>query len=80
MAERPPDFDLRVGARMKKIRFNAVPPTRVWWEGSPGYEGETEEKRVNLPDELEEGVTYRDAAINWRAKGWVGIDTEIDEA
>jgi hypothetical protein len=79
MTERPPDFDLSIGARMKKVRFNAVPPTRVRWGGAPGFGGETEEERENLPDELDAGVTYRDAAVRWRAGGWVGIDTEIKE-
>ena len=79
MTDRPPDFDLRIGARMKKVRLNSVPRVRVWWEGAPGHRGESSETRENLPDEIEEGVTYRDGSVDWRADGWIGIDTEIKE-
>ena len=32
-----------------------------------GATAESGSERENLPDELEEGVTYRDFAVRWRA-------------
>ena len=77
--ERIPDFDLSISTRMKSVRFDVVPDVEVRWEGTREHRGETWEERENLPEELEPGVTYKDATVRWFASGDVGDQAEIKE-
>ena len=61
-----PDVELTAEVASRELRFEEVPETKVRF---PGYsEGQTvsETKRKNLPEEVEEGVTYRDSRIQYR--------------
>jgi hypothetical protein len=74
-----PDIDVSTGVRAKKLRFGAVPRTRVWFEGEPGEESSTEAERENLPDEVEPGVTYRDVTVRWSARSRIVHPTDREE-
>jgi len=77
-----PDVDVFTSVRAKRLRFGAVPETRVWFEGEPGERSSSETERENLPEEVEPDVTYRDIAVHWRARSRVvhpaDPDVEID--
>ncbi len=62
--ERPPDIEVGATVRMKKVRFEEVSDVEAKGHGEPGYESRPEGERESLPDEVEEGKTYRDAAVH----------------
>ena len=65
-ADEPFDVEIAAAARARRVRFAEVPETDVRFVGrAEGSESHT--ARENLPDEVEEGVTYRDVRIRWRA-------------
>jgi hypothetical protein len=66
------DIDVSTSVRMRSLRFEIVPPTRVWFEGFPGEVHSLRSERENLPDEVEPGVTYRDVTVRWQAAAWLG--------
>jgi hypothetical protein len=74
-----PDFDISISAKLDSVRFGVVPETRVHWDGTPGYDGETWEKRENLPERPQAGVTYDDATVRWWASGRVGDKNYTEE-
>ena len=59
-----PDIEIGASMRAESVRFESVPDTDVRF--GPG-EGSSCSERVNLPDEVEPGVTYRDVRVRWRA-------------
>jgi hypothetical protein len=64
----PPVADIEIGAvaKMKAIRFDKVPETEVSFPDSDEERSGSHTERENLPEEIEPGVTYRDAKIRWR--------------
>lgn len=68
--KRRPPADIEIGAvaRMKSIRFDRKPETEVTFPGSDQDSSGSHTERENLPDEVEPGVTYRNAKVRWRAK------------
>lgn len=77
-----PDVDVFTSFRAKRLRFGAVPETRVWFEGEPGERSSLESERENLPDEVEPEVTYRNVAVRWRARSRVvhPADPDVETA
>jgi hypothetical protein len=71
-----PDVEIHTGVRAKELRFGIVPETRVWFEGEPGERSSTEVERENLPEEVEPGVTYRDARVRWTARSRIVHPTD----
>lgn len=74
-----PDIDVSTSVRAKKLRFGAVPETKVWFEGEPGEESTSETERENLPDEVEPGVTYRNVEVRWSASSRIVHPTDPEE-
>lgn len=68
---RPPDLEIGATARAKRLRFDRRPETRVEFTGRSIEEQDSGSERVNLPDEVEPGKTYRDVRVGWRAAAWV---------
>ncbi len=68
-----PDISLEAGARVDELRFEKVPDPKVRFWGNTARNSVWTSRRVNLPDEVREGVVYRDAGIRLR------IATEIVE-
>jgi hypothetical protein len=60
-----PDVDISTSFRAEELRFGKVPKTKKTFEGAPGEDHEDEVVRENLPEEVEPGVTYRDAGARW---------------
>ena len=82
--EGPPVADVEVGAvaKMKAIRFEKVPETKISFPGSDEERSGSHTERENLPDEVEPGITYRDAKVRWRAQAGVRaeVSPELAEA
>ena len=87
--DRPGEPDVEVGAAAsaKKLRFKRKPKVEVdthsYSEVDPQLareiekiegEGYSHTERENLPDEVEEGVDYRDVKVRWRAAARVSED------
>jgi hypothetical protein len=68
---RDPDIAIDAGVEMRELRFGKVPDPEVRFRGNTERNSVWTSRRVNLPDEVEEGVVYRDAGIKLR------IATEI---
>jgi hypothetical protein len=65
MSGRRPDLDFFTSVKAKELTFGRVPEKRVRYEGEPGHETEVDVERENIPEEPEEGVTYRDVKVSW---------------
>jgi len=60
-----PDLDFFTSVKAKELRFGQVPEKNVRYYGEPAHETEVEVERDNIPQEPEEGVTYRDVEVRW---------------
>lgn len=61
-----PDLDFFTSVKAKEVRFGKVPEKRkVTYYGEPGHDTEVEVERENIPEEPDEGVTYRDVKVDW---------------
>ena len=69
-----PDIALDAGVKMRELRFEKVPDPGVNFRGNTGRNSVWTSRRTNLPEEVQEGVFYRDAGIRLR------IATEIVES
>ncbi|HEX8051005.1 MAG TPA: hypothetical protein VF504_06010 [Solirubrobacterales bacterium] len=66
MSGRRPDLDFSTSVKAKEVRFEQVPEKRkVTYYGEPGHDTDAEVSRENIPEEPEEGVTYRDVKVEW---------------
>jgi len=70
---RDPDIALDADVKMREVRFEKVPDPKVNFRGNTRRNSVWTSRRTNLPDEVREGVVYRDAKIRLR------IATEIVE-
>ncbi len=58
---------------MRELRFEEVPDPEVYFQGNTRRNSVWESKRENLPDEIQNGVIYRNARVRLR------IATEISD-
>jgi hypothetical protein len=63
---RPADIDLTASVAADELRFQEVPETEVRFFGEPGYESESGNNRVNLPERVKAGETYRRIRVDYR--------------
>jgi hypothetical protein len=70
---RNPDIAIDASVGMRELRFEKVPDPEVYFRGNTERNSVWTSRRANLPDEVEEGVVYRDAGVRLR------IATEIVE-
>ena len=70
---RNPDIAIDAEVRMRELRFAHVPDPEVNFRGNTRRNSVWTSRRINLPDEVQEDVVYRDAEIRLR------IATEIAE-
>ena len=61
-----PDIALGANVRMRELRFEKVPDPEVRFRGNTRRNSVWTSRRANLPDEVQEDVVYRDAAIKLR--------------
>jgi len=80
---REAEADLSITARVTadSLRFEKVPNARVEFTGRPERETVWESERVNLPEQAQPGVTYRDIGITLRITSvFADIDRIVAEA
>jgi hypothetical protein len=63
---RDPDIAIDAEVRMRELRFEKVPDPEVRFRGNTRRNSVWTSRRVELPEEVEEGVVYRDAEIRLR--------------
>lgn len=63
---RNPEISLDADVRMRELYFEEVPDPEVRFRGSTRRNSVWGSRRENLPDEVREGVVYRDAGIRSR--------------
>lgn len=66
-----PDIALNAHVRARELHFEEVPDPEVYFRGNTARNSVWESRRENLPDEVQEGVVYRNARVRLR------IATEI---
>ncbi|MBA2692285.1 MAG: hypothetical protein H0U65_07310 [Rubrobacter sp.] len=66
-----PDIALDAAVGMRELRFEKAPNPEVGFQGSTERNSVWRSRRENLPDEVQEGVVYRDAGV------WLRIASEI---
>ena len=81
-----PDVELNAEVKCRWLRFEKVPPNEIRFPGYPEGKSMSGTERVNLPDKVEEDVTYRDSLIRLRSAGGLigdesthGEDAETDK-
>jgi hypothetical protein len=62
----PADLDFTATVEAEELHFDEVPETSVVLTGDPGQQSASGSDRINLPDRVEEGVTYRDVRVDYR--------------
>jgi hypothetical protein len=72
------DIDVSTSVRMRSLRFNSVPSTRVWFEGFPDEVNSLRTERKNLPDEVQPGITYENVTVRWRARARAVAQAYLD--
>ena len=72
------DVEVFTSVRARRLRFEVVPETTVWFEGEPGERSSSETERENLPEEVEPGIEYRNVRVRWRARSSVVHPTDPD--
>ena len=61
-----PDISIDAGARMRELCFDRAPNPEVRFRGNTGRNSAWGSGRENLPDEVREGVVYRNAGVRLR--------------
>lgn len=65
-----PDISFDADVRMREIHFEKAPNPEVRFRGNTERDSVWGSRRENLPDEVREGVVYRDAGV------WLRIASE----
>ena len=65
-ADERPEVEFTARVRAEELRFREVPETRVSFRGHPERDSVSVTERENLPEEAEEGVTYRNVGVRLR--------------
>jgi hypothetical protein len=62
-----PPVEIRFSAEVKadELHFNVAPENSVVFTGDAAVESTSGSTRTNLPDEVEENVTYRNVQIHY---------------
>lgn len=61
-----PDIALDADVKMRALSFEEAPNPEVRFRGNTGRNSVWKSRRENLPDEVQEGVVYRDAEVRLR--------------
>src|SRR5215207_389200 len=77
--DREPEVEMTFVVRAKELRFECTPEVDVVAYADSPARAELESERKNLPQQVEEGVTYRDVEVRWRTAAWLG-EPDWDEA
>lgn len=63
---RSPDVELTASVHADELRFVEPPETDVRFTGDPGNESASGSDRINLPEQVDAGVTYRNVRVDYR--------------
>ena len=74
-APKRPDVELTAEVKSRWLRFEKVPETEIRFPGYPEGRAASGTERKNLPEEVEEAVTYRDSHIRLRSAGLLGDES-----
>lgn len=75
-----PDLDFFASVKAKEVTFGKVPEKRrLTYYGEPDHETDAEVERENIPEEPEEGVTYRDVEVDWSVAQRIVHPTDEEE-
>jgi hypothetical protein len=70
-----PDISLDADVRMRELHFEEAPDPEVRFRGNTRRNSVWGSRRENLPDEVQEGVVYRNAGVRlWIASEVVSSD------
>jgi hypothetical protein len=72
------DIDVSTSVRMRSLRFEVVPSTRVWFEGFPDEVHSVRTERKNLPDDVQPGITYEDVTVRWQSRARIIAQDYLD--
>ena len=72
-----PDIKLTATVKARELRFDEVPGTEVRFWGHPDHDSLSETKRKNLPENVQQGVTYRNAIVRLRIASEL-LDEKLD--
>jgi hypothetical protein len=61
-----PEIDFTADVKARWLRFEEVPETEVRFWGNTERNSISSTERENLPDEVQEGVAYRNARVRLR--------------
>jgi len=74
-----PAVDFSANVKARELRFEEVPETEVRIWGHPERNSISANERKNLPDEVQQGITYRNVSVRSRiASELVAIEEEPD--
>lgn len=62
----PADLDFTATVEAKELHFYQVPQTSVVFTGEPDHQSASGCDRTNLPDRVQEGVSYHDIRVEYR--------------
>ena len=74
-----PEIEFTAKVQSKELRFDRVPETKVSFPGYPERDSVSGTERENLPEEVEENVTYQDSYIRLRIASKLS-DAAIEES
>jgi pyruvate/2-oxoglutarate dehydrogenase complex dihydrolipoamide acyltransferase (E2) component len=61
-----PDIDFSASVKARELRFEEEPQTEVRFWGTPERNSVSVNERKNLPEKVQQGVTYRDVSVRSR--------------
>ena len=61
-----PDIALHADVRMRELYFDRAPDPGVRFRGNTGRNSVWDSRRENLPEEVQDGVVYRNAGVRLR--------------
>ncbi len=74
-----PDIDFSASVTARELRFEEEPQAEVRFWGYPEHNSVSVNERKNLPEKVQQGVTYRDVSVRSRiASELVAIEEEPD--
>ena len=72
-----PEIDFTANVKAQKLRFDEVPKTKVRFWGHPERDSVSGTERGALPEEVRQGITYRDVSVRLRIASEL-VNTEPD--
>ena len=70
---RPPDVLIVATVTARELRFGSLPRGELRVNGCPLPDSAFVTERVNLPERIEPGVTYRDVRVGVQIRAWLNV-------